>query len=159
MRETRGVLVILTHPSSGGGGFSEASDVLTIPAATGLLLPWPSRTPRRSSHWLHLFLWTSPHVCLLVLPDRRPAFMVPWFALLSSAGSSKAKKIFSPSFHFLIYLFSAVLGLRCYVQLFSRRGEQGLLSSHGVRASHCNGFSCCGAPALECKGSVVACGL
>ena len=28
---------------------------------------------------------------------------------------------------------------------FSSSGEQGLLSSCGVRASHCGGFSCCGA--------------
>ena len=28
--------------------------------------------------------------------------------------------------------------------LFSSCGEQGLLSSCGVRASHCGGFSCCG---------------
>ena len=37
-----------------------------------------------------------------------------------------------------IYLFMAVLGLRC-----------------GARASHCGGFSCCGAQALGVRASVV----
>ena len=37
-----------------------------------------------------------------------------------------------------IYLFLAALGLRC-----------------GVRASHCSGFSCCGARALGARASVV----
>ena len=39
-----------------------------------------------------------------------------------------------------IYLFLAVLGLRCCAWAFS---------SCGVLASHCAGFSCCGARALE----------
>ena len=33
--------------------------------------------------------------------------------------------------------------------------KQGLLSSCSARASHCGGFSCCGAQALEHMGSVV----
>ena len=56
----------------------------------------------------------------------------------------------SPLNHLLFKLFtyvfiSAVLGLRCCARAFSSRGEQGLLSSCGVRASRCGGFSCCGA--------------
>ena len=46
-----------------------------------------------------------------------------------------------------IYLFLAVLGLSCC--------ERGLFSSYGAMASHCSGFSCCGAWAVECAGSVV----
>ena len=43
----------------------------------------------------------------------------------------------------LIYLFLSVLGLRCCPRAFS---------SCGVRASHCGGFSCCGAWAqLPCR--------
>ena len=38
--------------------------------------------------------------------------------------------IFFNKFIYFIYLFLAALGLRC-----------------GVRASHCSGFSCCGAQA------------
>ena len=39
-----------------------------------------------------------------------------------------------------IYLFVAVLGLRCCVWAFSRGGEWGLLSSCGTPASHCGGL-------------------
>ena len=50
---------------------------------------------------------------------------------------------------FIFNLFMAVLGLRCCVKAFSNCGEQGLLSSCGAPASHCGGFSCCRAQALE----------
>ena len=40
---------------------------------------------------------------------------------------------------FFFFFFSAALGLRC-----------------GERASHCGGFSCCGARALGAQASVVA---
>ena len=43
----------------------------------------------------------------------------------------------------LCILFLVSLGLCCYVRAFSSYGEQGLLSSCGLRASHCGGFSCC----------------
>ena len=58
-----------------------------------------------------------------------------------------------------IYLFLAVLGLRCCAWAFS---------SCGARASQCGGFSCCGARALGARTSVavahglscsVACGI
>ena len=46
-------------------------------------------------------------------------------------------------FKLFTYVFIlAVLGLRCCARAFSGRGEQGLLSSCSVRASHCGGFSC-----------------
>ena len=68
-------------------------------------------------------------------------------------------------FFFLIYLlylffkFLAVLGLRCCAQAFCSCDERGLLCC-SERASHCGGFSCCGAPALGPRASVVvACGL
>ena len=44
-----------------------------------------------------------------------------------------------------IFLFLAALGLQCCLRAFSSYGDQGLLSSCGARASHCGGFSCCGA--------------
>ena len=47
-----------------------------------------------------------------------------------------------------IYLFLAVLGLRCCVQAFSSCSEQGLLCSCSAWASHCGGFCCCRAEAL-----------
>ena len=44
------------------------------------------------------------------------------------------------------YLFLAMLGLRCCVPAFSRGCSScGLVSSCGVRASRCRGFSCCDA--------------
>ena len=46
---------------------------------------------------------------------------------------------------------SSVLGLRC-CRLFSSC-ERGLLSSGGAWASHCSGFSHCGAQALGCAAS------
>ena len=52
---------------------------------------------------------------------------------------------------FLEYLFIlAALGLCCCAQPFSSCGKRRLLSSCGVRASHCGGFSC-GVPALELR--------
>ena len=52
-------------------------------------------------------------------------------------------------------LFLAVLGLCCCVQAFPARGEWGLLSGCGVRASHCHGLSWCRAPSLGHAGSVI----
>ena len=59
------------------------------------------------------------------------------------------------SVYLFIYSFLAVLGLCCYTWAFSSCSKQGLLSSCGARASHCGGFSCCGAQALGHVGSVV----
>ena len=59
----------------------------------------------------------------------------------------------------------AGLGLRCCARAFSSCGEQGLLfvAVRGLLtagASHCSGFSCCGARALGAWASVVvACAL
>ena len=50
-----------------------------------------------------------------------------------------------------LYLFLSAMGLRCGVQAFSRC-EQRLLSNCNAQASHCGGFSCCGAWALGCAG-------
>ena len=46
------------------------------------------------------------------------------------------------------YLFLAELGLHSCKGFFSSYGEWGLLSSRGVWASLCGGFSCCRAQAL-----------
>ena len=50
-----------------------------------------------------------------------------------------------------------MLGLRCYTQAFSGRGEWKLLFVvvHGL-LSHCSGFSCCRAWALCAEASEVA---
>ena len=54
-----------------------------------------------------------------------------------------------------MYLFLVVLGLHCYMQGFSVCAEQGLLSSSGVKASHCGGFSLRGRSSRH-TGSVAA---
>ena len=51
------------------------------------------------------------------------------------------KKIF-------IYLFLAASGLHCCTRAFSSCGERGTTLCCGAQASHCSGFSCCGARAL-----------
>ena len=52
-----------------------------------------------------------------------------------------------------------MLGLRCCPWAFSSCGELGVTLRGGVWASHCGGFSSCGAWALEARASVVvACG-
>ena len=56
---------------------------------------------------------------------------------------------------FFLFVYLAVLGLRCCPWAFSCCGEWGLLSSCWVRVSHCGGFSCCGARVLWNVGSVV----
>ena len=58
-----------------------------------------------------------------------------------------------------IYLLMAELGLRCCTQASSGCSEWATLRC-GVQASHCGGFSCCGAQALGARASVaVACRL
>ena len=54
---------------------------------------------------------------------------------------------------FKIYKYTYIFIFGCagsllLLGLFSRYGKRGLLSSCGVRASHCSGFSCCRAQAL-----------
>ena len=49
----------------------------------------------------------------------------------------------------------AALSVRCYTWAFSSCGKWRLLSSCGAWASHCSGFFCCRAWALECASSVV----
>ena len=56
--------------------------------------------------------------------------------------------------YLFIYLFLAALGLCCCVWAFSSCSQRGLLFV-GARASHCSGFSCCGARALGAPASVV----
>ena len=54
----------------------------------------------------------------------------------------------------------AALGFHCCVWAFSSCGEPPATLCFGARASHCGGFSCCGARALGVRASVVVvCGL
>ena len=58
-------------------------------------------------------------------------------------------------FNKFIYLFLAVLCLRCCVWAFSSCGKWGLCFRCGAQPSHCSGFSYCGAWALGVRPSVV----
>ena len=48
------------------------------------------------------------------------------------------------------------LDLHCCVLALSSCSERGLLSGCGAQASHCGGFSCCGALVLGSQASVFA---
>ena len=70
------------------------------------------------------------------------------FELEGSTGANSLIFIFNL---FYLFLFLAVLGLRCCARAFSSCGERELL----LVASHCSGFSRCGAQALGARASVV----
>ena len=53
-----------------------------------------------------------------------------------------------------LFIYDCAVSLFLH-RLFSSCGEQELLSSCGAWASHCSGFSCCGARALGAWASVV----
>ena len=68
----------------------------------------------------------------------------PPFKAVNSHFRQKAAFLTQDSFFFFlfkIYLFLALPGLRCCAQAFSSCGEQGSLSSCGMQAFHCDGFS------------------
>ena len=66
---------------------------------------------------------------------------------------STSRKPPNNSLFLKIYLCLAALGLCCWVQAFSSSGEQGLVDSCSVSASHCTGFSCWRARAFgSCPG-------
>ena len=55
---------------------------------------------------------------------------------------------------FLFIYLLAVLGLHCCTRAFSSCGERGAMLHCGAWASHCGGFSCCGARTLGARASV-----
>ena len=55
-----------------------------------------------------------------------------------------------------IFIYLSRAGSSLLLRLFSSCGNPGLLSSCGAPASHCSGFSCCGAWALGVWASIVA---
>ena len=62
--------------------------------------------------------------------------------------------------YYYYYYFLAALDLHCCGQALSSCSKQKLLFRCSAQASHCSGFSCCGARALGKRASVVvACGL
>ena len=59
------------------------------------------------------------------------------------------------NFKIIMYLFIFGCAGSSLLQVFSRCGGQGLLSSCNMQASHSNGLTCCGALALAARASVV----
>ena len=69
------------------------------------------------------------------------------------------KQIYKLKKQFYVFIFGCAWSSLLW-GLFSSSGKWGQLSSCDVQASHCDGFSCCGAQSLGRKPSiVVACGL
>ena len=58
-------------------------------------------------------------------------------------------------FYFIYLLFLAALGLHCCARAFLWLRRVGATLCCGSQASHCGGFSCCGARALGARASVV----
>ena len=97
--------------------------------------------------------------------------LIPWFQTSSLQNCERINFfvlslygmfVFFNKFIYFIYLFLAALGLRCCSWAFPSYGERALLFTAycSGQASHCGGFSCCGARALGTRASViVACGL
>ena len=57
-------------------------------------------------------------------------------------------------FLLFFFFFLAALGLHCWARAFSSYGEWGATLRCGAWASHCGGFSCCGAWAVGAQASV-----
>ena len=74
------------------------------------------------------------------------------FLLTSKVNKSYVYKypLFS-RFRVFFFFFNLCLCWVFVAWVVSSCGKQGLLSSFGAHASHCAGFSCCGAQALECR--------
>ena len=92
---------------------------------------------------------TSPYVLIALLQQlsthSQCLLSLPHFI------KKKIPDIIALMSHFISYLLIwAVIGLCCYEWTFSSYGEQGLLSSGGVQASHGSDLSCCRVWALEC---------
>ena len=83
--------------------------------------------------------------------------------LLIKNGGSYQERLVGIVFLFLflkknylfINLFLATLGPRCCTRAFSSCGERGATLPCSAQASHCGGFSCCGARALGAWASAV----
>ena len=109
-------------------------DIHCKPQPQVLLVCSPSLHPRE---------W---HI-IIIARQLRPALQQT--PLLHGGPNPRFSRELTPSSLFLIYVFLAALGL------FSSCGKQGLLSSSGVRASRCCGFSRCRAWAPPHEGSGV----
>ena len=85
-------------------------------------------------------------------------FNIQILALPCTTQINDLLQYFASAFFFIynfIYLFLAVLGLSFCMHTFPQLQQAGVTLCCGSRASHCGGFSCCGAWTLGHMGSVV----
>ena len=97
------------------------------------------------------FWSVSPRHVSHFLGHTGPVLLCTWFLFVRSRRSSR----FFFNLFILFYLFLAALGLFCCAWVFSSCGKRGATLHCSVWASHCSGFSCCGARALVARASVV----
>ena len=115
----------------------------------------------RVGSWAGLpFEELHPFSCFTNLVAVAPGGWSCHFSLLADFGLPWTSLNFLKKFIYFIYLSSAALSLHCCTRAFSSLRWTGATLRCGARASHCGGFSCCGAQALGARASVVvACGL
>ena len=118
------------------------SKILTFSQAWPISLIDKSGIQWPVQDWMHCYRnWHKKTCC------NNSACIFFFFKLsYSFEGSSSLNRVFC--FVLIIYLFMTALGLRCCTRAFSNCGQWGLVYSCGVLASHCSGFSCCGAQTL-----------
>ena len=117
-------------------------------------LLWPSLSPGFCSNSHPLSQWCHPTIsssavpfffCFSLSQYQLHVDMYPFFFFLN----------FGLFFVFKIYLFMylllGTLGLCCCAGAFPSCSKWGLLSSWHAQASHCGGFSCCGARVRESR--------
>ena len=121
---------------------------LSFPFTNGNPEAWRKGLPWSNSQDFSPALLPPAHVSSLTA-----AVLEEWLGKLIKCRLSQAR--FQFFFNINIYLFMAVLGLRCCARAFSSCGEAGAALHCGARA-YCSGFSCCGTRALGTRASVVA---
>ena len=123
-----------------------------------VLLMLPQRSLRQSAFLFILFsIFCSGAVVYTILSFRSFThsasvilLSIPSSVLFISVGSlfSSSKSLVSSFvFKFFKFIYLGLRGLQCCTRAFSSFGGQ-VLSSCGVRASHCSGYFCCGVGAL-----------
>jgi len=98
----------------------------------------------------------SPLVCAVAVQSlsRVRLFATLWTAACQASLSFTTWFVFNfEKFFFFLYFFGCT-GSHRWAWSFSSCGEQGPFYSWHVRASHCDGFSCCGAEVLGSQASV-----
>ena len=103
---------------------------------------------------VHRFLWNDLHLFQIINTIFKSKYYFKSYWLTSWGWTESRASWYTdsvPGAVFFFFFLLTALGLHCFVPAFSRCRNQGLLF-----APHGNGFSCCGARALDMRASVVA---